>query len=132
MTRSSLHAALTRRERQIMDILFRLGRASVADVLRELPDPPTYSAVRGMLRLLEDKGYVKHEWDGPRYVFLPVADPANLRRDAVKHLVQTFFNDSPESAVVALLGAGDKPLTSDQLDRLAKLIAQAKKNGGRL
>lgn len=123
---------LGRRERQIMDILVRRQRATAADVLADLPDQPSYSAVRSMLRLLEDKGYVKHEWDGPRYVFLPVADPANLRRDAVKHLVQTFFNDSPESAVVALLGSGDEPLTSDQLDRLAKLIAQAKKNGGRL
>jgi predicted transcriptional regulator len=85
-----------------------------------------------MLRLLEDKGYVRHEWDGPRYVFLPTADPAQLQRVAVRHLVETFFNDSTESAVVALLGANEKSLTSDQLDRLAKLIAQAKKNGGRL
>ena len=123
---------LGRRERQIMDILVRRQRATAADVLADLPDQPSYSSVRSMLRLLEEKGYVKHEWDGPRYVFLHVADAANLRRDAVKHLVQTFFNDSPESAVVALLGSGDKPLTSDQLDRLAKLIAQAKKNGGRL
>ena len=91
---------LGRRERQIMDILVRRQRATAADVLADLPDQPSYSAVRSMLRLLEDKGYVKHEWDGPRYVFLPVADAANLRRDAVKHLVQTFFNDSPESAVV--------------------------------
>jgi predicted transcriptional regulator len=123
---------LGRRERQIMDILVRRQRSTAAEVLEDLPDQPSYSAVRSMLRLLEEKGYVKHEWDGPRYVFLPVGDPAHMQRDAVKHLVKTFFNDSPESALVALLGANDKPLTSDQLDRLAKLIAQAKKNGGRL
>jgi BlaI family penicillinase repressor len=122
---------LGRRERQIMDILVRRQRATAADVLADLPDQPSYSAVRSMLRLLEDKGYVKHEWEGPRYVFLPVADSALLQRDAVRHLVETFFNDSTESAVVALLGAGDKKLTREQLDRLGKLIAQAKKKGGR-
>jgi BlaI family transcriptional regulator, penicillinase repressor len=123
---------LGRRERQIMDILVRRKRATAADVLADLPDQPSYSAVRSMLRLLEEKGYVKHEWDGPRYVFLPVADEANLQRDAVRHLVETFFNDSTESAVVALLGASETKLTRDQLDRLGKLIAQAKKNGGRI
>ena len=122
---------LGRRERQIMDILVRRQRATAADVLADLPDQPSYSAVRSMLRLLEDKGYVKHEWDGPRYVFLPVAEAAHLQRDAVRHLVETFFNDSTESAVVALLGAGEKSLTNEQLDRLAKLIAQAKKKGAR-
>ena len=122
---------LGRRERQIMDILVRRKRASAAEVLEDLPDQPSYSAVRGMLRLLEDKGYVKHEWDGPRYVFIPTADPDRLRRDAVRHLVETFFEDSTESAVVALLGSSEKRLSSAELDRLAKLIAQAKKNGGR-
>ena len=122
---------LGRRERQIMDILVRRKRATAAEVLADLPDQPSYSAVRSMLRLLEDKGYVRHEWDGPRYVFLPTADPANLQRAAVRHLVETFFDNSTESAVVALLGE-EKSLTKEQLDRLAKLIAQAKKNGGRL
>ena len=114
-----------------MDILVRRRRATAAEVLADLPDQPSYSAVRSMLRLLEEKGYVRHEWDGPRYVFLPTADPANLQRAAVRHLVETFFDNSTESAVVALLGE-EKALTKDQLDRLAKLIAQAKKNGGRL
>jgi BlaI family transcriptional regulator, penicillinase repressor len=123
---------LGRRERQIMDILVRRKRASAADVLADLPDQPSYSAVRGMLRLLEDKGYVKHEWDGPRHVYLPAANPEHLQRAAVKHLVETFFNDSAESAVVALLGQSGKPLSTEQLDRLEKLIARAKKNGGRL
>jgi predicted transcriptional regulator len=118
---------LGRRERQIMDILVRRQRATAADVRADIPEPPTYSAVRGMLRLLEEKGYVKHEWEGPRHVFLPVGDLARLQRDAVHHLVQTFFNDSTESAVVALLGAGGKTLTREQLDRLGKVIEQAKK-----
>src|SRR3954454_17314607 len=113
---------LGRRERQIMDILVRRKRATAADVLEDLPDQPSYSAVRSMLRLLEEKGYVRHEWDGPRYVFLPTADPAHLQRAAVKHLVETFLNDSTESAMVALLGADEKTLTNAELDRLARLI----------
>src|ERR1041384_844417 len=123
---------LGRRERQIMDILVRRQRATAADVLADLPDQPSYSAVRSMLRLLADKGYVTHAWDGPGYVFLPVADSALLQRDAVPPLVETFFNDSTESAVVALLGAGEKSLTREELNRLAKLIETAKRNGGRL
>src|SRR5215212_6182277 len=90
---------LGRRERQIMDILVRRKRATAADVLADLPDQPSYSAVRSMLRLLEDKGYVRHEWDGPRYVFLATADPIRLREDAVSHLVETFFDNSTESAM---------------------------------
>ena len=123
---------LGRRERQIMDILVRRKRATAADVHADLPDQPSYSAVRGMLRLLEEKGYVKHEWNGPRHVYLPTANPEHLQRAAVRHLVETFFNDSAESAVVALLGQSGKPLTPEQIERLEKLIARAKKNGGRL
>src|SRR3954464_14760263 len=115
-------ANLGRRERQIMDAVVRRPRSSVADVLAELPDPPSYSAVRGMLRLLADKGYVRYEWDGPRYVFLPTGDPAQRQRTAVRDLVKTFFNDSTESAVVAMLGASEKTLTDQELDRLAELI----------
>ena len=120
---------LSRRERQIMSVVHRLGRATAAEVLAEMPDPPSYSAVRAMLRILEDKGQLKHEQDGPRYVYLP-GDPARLRRDAVRHFVKTFFNDSTESAVVALLGPNGKSLTREQLDRLGALIEQAKKAGG--
>jgi len=123
---------LGRRERQIMDILVRRGRATAAEVLEDLPDRPSYSAVRSMLRLLAEKGYVRYEWDGPRYVFLPTGDPAQLQRTAVRHLLKTFFNDSAESAVVAMLGASGKSLTDEELDRLAKLIAKARRNGGRL
>ena len=122
---------LGRRERQIMDVLVRRKRATAAEVLNDLPDPPSYSAVRGMLRLLEDKGYVRHEWDGPRHVYLPAVASERLQRDAVRHLVETFFDNSTELAVVALLGEGDRDLTQDQYDRLAKLIAQSKKHGGR-
>ncbi|HEY2376023.1 MAG TPA: BlaI/MecI/CopY family transcriptional regulator [Gemmatimonadaceae bacterium] len=119
---------LGRRERQIMDIVVRRGRATAADVLADLPDPPSYSSVRGMLRLLEEKGYVSHQWDGPRYVYLP-GDPARLRRDAIRHFVKTFFNDSTEDAVVALLGPNGKSMTREELARLGAIIEQAKKGG---
>ena len=115
-----------------MDVLFQLGQASAAQVREALPDPPSYSAVRGMLRLLEEKGFVKHDWDGPRHTYRPTADPAQVQRSAAKHLLQTFFNNSMESAVAAMLGATDRQLTSDELDRLSQLIEQARrrKSGG--
>ena len=120
-----------RRERQIMDTLYRRGRATVAEVLEDLPDPPSYSAVRSMLRLLEEKGLVTHDWDGPRHVFRPTADTRQVQRSAAQHLLRTFFNNSMESAVSAMLGVTERPLTSEELDRLAKLIEQARKKGGR-
>src|ERR1051325_11518469 len=123
---------LGRRERQIMDILVRRGRATAAEVLEDLPDQPSYSTVRAMLRLLADKGYVRYEWDGPRYVYLPTGDPAQMQRTAVRDLVKTFFNDSTESAMVAMLGASEKTLSDQELERLAKLIEKARRNGGRL
>jgi len=123
---------LGRRERQIMDSVFRRGRAAVSEVLEDLPDPPSYSAVRSMLRLLEDKGYLRHEWDGPRYVYLPTGDPEQVRRSAARHLLQTFFNDSMEAAVAAMLGQAAKPPSEDELRRLADLIEQARrKRAGR-
>jgi len=122
---------LGRRERQIMDIVFRRGRATVNEVLDELPDPPSYSAVRGMLGLLEDKGFVRHEWDGPRYVYVPTADPEHVRASAVQHLLRTFFSNSMESAVAAMLGAAEKPLSDEELRRMSKLIEQARRGKGR-
>jgi predicted transcriptional regulator len=119
---------LGRRERQIMDIVLRRRRANAYEVLADLDDPPTYSAVRGMLRLLEEKGYVSREWDGPRHVYLPVGNVGRLRRDAMKHLVDTFFDSSTESAVVALLGAGSKTLTREQLDRISEVIDEARRS----
>jgi len=124
-------ANLGRRERQIMDIVVRRPRSSVADVLGELADPPSYSSVRGMLRLLEDKGYVRHEWDGPRFVYVATADPVRLRADALAHLVATFFDNSVESTLVALLDHKERKLTRDELARLGKLIEKARKSGGR-
>ena len=125
------YAELGRRERQIMDVLFRRGRASAADVLRDLPDPPSYSAVRSMLRLLEGKGYVRHEWEGPRHIYFPASNPEQVRRSAARHLLQTFFNNSMESAVAAMLGVADKPPSPEELKRLAKLIERARKHGAR-
>jgi BlaI family transcriptional regulator, penicillinase repressor len=123
---------LGRRERQIMDVLFQLGQASAAQVRGALADPPSYSAVRGMLRLLEEKGLVRHEWDGPRHTYRPTADPAQVQRSAARHLLQTFFNNSMESAVAAMLGVADRSLTPDELDRMSDLIEQARrrKTGG--
>jgi predicted transcriptional regulator len=130
MTSSSL-SQLGRRERQIMDIVLRRGRATAADVLDELPDPPSYSSVRSMLRLLEDKGFVRHEWEGPRHVYAATADPDQLRQTAARDLLRTFFNNSMERAVTAMLGATEKPPTEEELKRLAKVIDQAIRTRGR-
>jgi predicted transcriptional regulator len=121
---------LGRRERQIMDVLYQLGSATAVQVRDALPDPPSNSSVRGMLRLLEEKGFVKHEWDGPRHTYRPTADPAQVQRSAARHLLQTFFNNSMESAVAAMLGVADRSLTSDELDRLSQLIEQARRRKG--
>lgn len=128
---ANLYAELGARERQIMDVLFHHGRATAATVLKDLADPPSYSAVRSMLRLLEDKGYVRHEWDGPRYVYLPTGNREQVQRSAARHVLTTFFNNSMESAVAAMLGVADHPPTQEELARLAKLIERARKNGGR-
>jgi BlaI family transcriptional regulator, penicillinase repressor len=122
---------LGRRERQIMDVIYRKGRATVAEIRAELPDPPTYSAVRGMLRFLEDKGYLRHAAEGPRYVYGPTADPKQVRGTAVRHLVRTFFNDSASSAVAAMLGLYKTHLSEDDLDRLEALIDQTRKANSR-
>ena len=127
----SRYAELGRRERQIMDILFRRGRASAAEVLEDLADRPSYSAVRGMLRLLETKGQVRHEWDGPRHVYLPKASRTDAQKSAARHVLTTFFNNSMEAAVAAMLGVADKPLSKEELERLARLVDRARKNGGR-
>jgi BlaI family transcriptional regulator, penicillinase repressor len=117
---------LGRRERQIMDVVFRKGRATAAEVHAELPDAPTYSAVRGMLRLLEEKGYLRHEQDGPRYVYLPTAEPAEVSQSALRHLLRTFFGGSRTSAMAALLDLNDVPLTDRDYQRLARLLEQAR------
>jgi predicted transcriptional regulator len=117
-------AALSRRERQIMDIVYRRGRATAAEVLDDLPDPPTYSAVRAALRLLEEKGRLRHEVDGRTYVYLPTEPRGQARTTALRHLVRTFFSGSPEQVVNALIE--DARPSDAELDRLAKLIEEAR------
>ncbi len=126
MVKPSSHAHLSRRERQIMDVIYHLGKAGVAEVLERLPDPPSYSAVRAMLRILEEKGHLKHEEAGPRYVYVPTTPRDEARESALKHLVRTFFNNSTESAVAALLELPERGLSDAELDRLSRLIEQAR------
>ena len=121
---------LGRRERQIVEILIRRGQATAAEVLGDLPDPPSYSAVRGMLRLLEEKGHVRHEWSGPRHVYRPTQDPEEAKRTATRHLLHTFFNGSMESAVAAMLGASEEPPSPEALERLGELIERARRRKG--
>jgi len=120
---------LSRRERQIMDALYELGRATAAEVRERLPDPPSYSAVRAMLRILEDKGHLRHEQDGPRYVFSPAVPREQARESALRRVVRTFFDGSPESAMSALLDLGVEDLDEEALRRLANRIAEARKEG---
>ena len=122
-------AQLSRRERQIMDVLFKRGRATAAEIQTGLPDPPGYSAVRALLRVLEDKGAVRHEQDGPRYAYRPTMARESARRSALHHLLHTFFDDSPEQAVAALLDRSVADLSDAELDRLAALIEKARKAG---
>jgi predicted transcriptional regulator len=123
------HLDLSRRERQIIDILYSHGRATAADVQAALPDPPSYSAVRAMLRILEEKGHVRHEQDGPRYVYLPTVARDRAKRTALRHVLQTFFDGSAEQAISALLDGSDRRLSDGELARLAKLIDQARRSG---
>lgn len=123
------HLHLSRRERQIMDILYRRGRASASEVHQALPEPPSYSAVRALLRILEQKGHIRHEMGALRYIYMPTVGRERARRSAIRHLVETFFDGSPESAVAALLDASAADLSDDQLDRLSQRIAHAKKEG---
>ncbi len=130
MTRTrDIGAELSRRERQIMDVLFREGEASVAEVIERIPDPPSYSAVRATLRILEDKGHVSHREDGPRYVYTPAVERERARTAALDHLVDTFFDGSTEEALVALLRKSDMALSDEQIQRLAREIRRAGREG---
>ncbi|MCB9753772.1 MAG: BlaI/MecI/CopY family transcriptional regulator [Myxococcales bacterium] len=120
---------LSRRERQIMDIVYRRGRASVGEVLEDIPDPPSYSAVRALLRVLEDKGHLRHEREGPRYVYLPTVDPRRARGSALRHLVNTFFGGSATETVAALLDVKGDELSREDLDELGALIERAREEG---
>ena len=127
----AIHATLARRERQIMDILFRRGRATAAEVMDELPGTSSYSTVRTQLRVLEEKGHVRHEEDGVRFVYMPAVARHAARKSALRHVVDTFFDGSAEKAVAALLGGEGARLTGEQIDRIADMIAKARKEGGR-
>ncbi len=118
---------LSRRERQIMNIIYERGSASVADVLAELPDAPSYSTVRALLRILEEKGHLVHEKDGPRYIYRATQPRHQVGRSALKQIVQTFFDKSVEKTVATLVS--DAEISDDELDRLSQLIEQAKKGG---
>jgi predicted transcriptional regulator len=127
--RATARPALARRERQIMDLVYRLGRASVGEVQAGLPDSPSYSTVRALLRVLETKGHLKHEVDGPRYVYVPTVTRERARESALRQIVNTFFDGSSAAAAAALLDLSDTPLDQTELKRLAALVAQAKKEG---
>ena len=127
----TLHAILSRRERQIIDILYRRGRATAAGVMEDLPGEPSYSTVRTQLRVLEEKGHVRHEEDGQRYVYSPAVARGTVRRSALKHLVETFFDGSIEQTVAALLGGDTSRLSPQELERISALIDKAKKEGRR-
>jgi BlaI family transcriptional regulator, penicillinase repressor len=120
---------LSRRERQIMDIIYERGQASVTDVHQAMPDRPSYSAVRALMRILEEKGHLKHRVEGIKYVYLPTRSHADAGKSAARRLVDTFFDGSIERAVAALIQASQTKLAPDELDRLTKLIRQARKEG---
>ena len=125
-----LHA-LTRRERHIMDILFRLGRATADEVMREMPGEPSYSTVRTQLRVLEEKGHVRHEEQGRRYIYMPAVARSTARRSALRHVVDTFFDGSVEKVVAALLGGDGSRVSDEELARIAEMVKAAKKETGR-
>jgi BlaI family penicillinase repressor len=131
MTKTSTHTSLTRRERQIMDVLYRRGRATAAEVMAELTGEPNYSTVRTQLRVLEDKGHVRHEEEAGRYVYAPAVPRHAARKSALKHLVETFFDGSAEQVVAAVLGGEASRLSDEELDRVSALIDKARKDGSR-
>jgi predicted transcriptional regulator len=121
------HRNLSRRERQIMDILYQRGRASASEIQEAMPDPPTYSAVRAKLRVLEEKGHIRHEEEALRYVYLPTVARDSARRSALRHMLSTFFENSVEQAVAALVDLSAADLSRRELDRISSLIDEAKK-----
>ena len=126
---SNPEPALSRRERQIMDILYQRGKASASEVREAMEAAPGYSAVRAMLRVLEEKGHVKHQAEGLKYVYVPTVARDKAKRSAVKHVMETFFNGSAEQIVAALLDVASTRLTRGELDRMSEMIEQAKKEG---
>jgi predicted transcriptional regulator len=131
MTRVRSHVTVSRRQRQIMDILYRRGRATAGEVLADLTGDPSYSTVRTQLRVLEEKGHVHHEEVGLRYVYVPAVPRRAARKSALRHLVDTFLDGSSEQAVAALLGGEATSLSDDDLKRIADLVSKARKDAGR-
>ena len=115
---------LSRRERQIMDVVYRLNAASAADIQEAMPDPPSYSAVRAQLTILEEKGYLKHEKRSRKYIYSPTVAPSRAKRSALKNLLATFFDNSAENLVAALLDPKDQKLTQEEIDRIHRLIEE--------
>jgi BlaI family transcriptional regulator, penicillinase repressor len=126
MSSNAMHAVLTKRERQIMDRLYRLGRATAGEILEGLPGAPSYSTVRTQLRVLEAKGHVRHEAQGLRYIYMPTVPRHSARRSALKHLVETFFDGSNAKVVAALLGGEASKVTDEDLDRILELVRSAR------
>lgn len=120
---------VSRRERQILDVLFRRKEATVAEIQGDIPDAPGYSAMRALLRILEDKGHVRHREDGPRYIYLPMVEAETARRSALRHVLDTFFDGSAAGAMAALLGGDGGTLSKEELERMEALIAEARKGG---
>ncbi|HEV8484638.1 MAG TPA: BlaI/MecI/CopY family transcriptional regulator [Acidobacteriota bacterium] len=120
---------LSRRERQILDALYRAGSATAAEVRQAIPRAPSYSAVRTLLRILEDKGHVRHEEEGTRYVYRPVIERERAKGSALRHVLNTFFEGSTTQAIVALLHEDSKQLSAEDWDRLAEMIERARKEG---
>ena len=118
---------LSRRERQILDVIYSLGRATANDVLERLADPPTYTTIRGLLRVLESKGHVRHETDGARYVYFPTTTKQRAAKSAIGHVVETFFDGSPSRAMAALLGS-DRAISQEEIVRLAEIVERARRN----
>ena len=129
MSPKETHLHLSRRERQIMDVIYSHGVVTVQEVVDRIPDPPSYSAVRAMLRVLEEKGHVKHREDGPRYVYLPTVPRDEASRSALRQLVRTFFDGSAQQAAAALLDMSGSDLSEEELDRLSDAIEEARKEG---
>ena len=127
----TLDNGLTRRERQIMDILYRRGRATAGEVMQDLPGNPHYSTVRTQLRVLEEKGHISHQEQGLRYVYMPAVPRRAARKSALRHLVDTFFDGSAEQVVAAVLGGEGSKISEAELERIAELVAKAKKEGFR-
>jgi predicted transcriptional regulator len=129
MTNTPETSTLSRRERQVMDILHRRAEATVAEIMEELPDPPTYSAVRSVLRILGEKGLIRYKEDGPRYVYFPAQDTEAARDDVLAHVVRTYFAGAPEQAVTALLRMSDVDMSEGDIERLRERIRRARQSG---